>query len=79
MYSTQASNRTYIEDLERLVQFQPPATDLCFVTFCVNPSGDCIPLAPLGQFPLNIPHSPMIKMVNGWSERPVASSTHTTN
>ena len=57
------SGRTYFEGLERLVQFQPPAGDCRFVAVCVKPPGDCISLAPLGQFPLDARHGSTIEII----------------
>ena len=53
----------YVKDLKDPVEFQPPAGDCFLVILRIENSRDCVPPAPLDDFPLNLRYSPAIKRI----------------
>jgi hypothetical protein len=51
------SERTYVEDLEDLVEIRRPARDLGLIVLCVEEARSCIALALFLDIPLDLRHS----------------------
>ena len=57
------SDKTYVKDLDNLIEVQPPGSDDLFTFPRVETPGDRIQFIPLGQLPLNVCHCPAIEEI----------------